>query len=81
MLGGLVESFGDRWLSSPSKVKRGSGSSRKEDTFSASDGTEIRSVSDQRGDRLPRKATLCELDEDSTPKAPPNWIPYVHFDV
>ncbi|KAK8085990.1 hypothetical protein PG994_000964 [Apiospora phragmitis] len=34
----------------------------------------------QREDRTPRPATLCEADNgDNQPRAPLHWVPYVHF--
>jgi hypothetical protein len=73
----------NRWLSGPSKTTWES-RSVKQDIFLSDDETGIGSVHDgyKRGDKLPRKASLCESDgEDGWPTGPPHWVPYIHFGV
>lgn len=74
----------DRWLNVPTQARRRSRSVRRVGLSLVADKTEARSTSDgnQRDNRLPRKASLCESDdEDGRPTAPPHWIRYVHFGV
>jgi len=53
----LLEKLRDRWLNSPTKVRRGSESVRNGDTFFVNDGTSVRSANDedQRGGQFAKK--------------------------
>jgi len=71
----------DRWLSVPTKARRGSRSVKKVYTPLAEDeiGAITISDGDQCDSRLPRKVILCDSDEEDDRLL--HWVPYVHFGV
>jgi tetratricopeptide (TPR) repeat protein len=72
----------DRWLNGSAKIRRGSESVRKRDTFLVNDGTSVRSANDedQRGGDLQRKAEV-QYKSDNVDSGALLWVPYVHFGV
>jgi tetratricopeptide (TPR) repeat protein len=74
--------FRDRWLSrSPlEKVSQGLGKRRSRDTAPSG----VDPLNRGPASRLPRKATLCESDDEEEEQGPEEaliWVPYVHFGV
>jgi len=71
----------DRWLSVPTKARRGSRLVRKVYTPVAEDeiGAMTTGDRDQRDSRLPRKIVLHDSDDSDDRLL--HWVPYVHFGV